>query len=536
MIECTTLLTVAQISHDVGRARLSVLDWLVIVGYMLGMLAIGWYYSSRSKTADDYLLGGRNMKPWAVGLSLFATLFSTISYLAWPGEMIRHGPMILASLVAYPVIAAVVGWLMIPFFMKLRVTSAYEILETRLGLSVRMLGCTFFLLMRLLWMAVIIYTTIANILVPLTGLDPAYTPYLCAVLGLITVAYSSAGGLPAVVTTDVIQTVILFGGAILTIAVIAGQMGGLTSWWPTHWPSHWQPPKFGYDPTARITFLSAFIATFTWYTCTAGSDQMAIQRYLATRDAPAARRMFIISLASGAAVMSFLTILGLALLAYYQANPLAMPPGQTLISHPDQLFPRFIVSGLPTGISGLVIAGLLAAAMSSLSSGISSSCSVITVDFIDRFRKTKESPTDHVRLAKYVSWCVGLTTIVMTFFVGAVKGNLLEIAFKVVNLLTAPLFGLFFMAMFVPWATAAGSLVGAVCGVGVVVAINYWEELTGAPGISFLWAMPLGLVAQIASGALISLFLGRPIPRLNPAMPLDSSESSGLVENAAPDL
>ena len=131
------------------------------------------------------------MRPWAVGLSLFATLLSTISYLAWPGEIIKYGPMILASILAYPFIALVVGWFFIPYFMKLNVTSAYEILEARLGLSVRMLGSFFFLAMRLMWMAVIIYATADKVLIPLTGLDASATPWVCAVMGAITVAYTN---------------------------------------------------------------------------------------------------------------------------------------------------------------------------------------------------------------------------------------------------------------------------------------------------------------------------------------------------------
>ncbi len=119
------------------------LDWFVIAAYAVGMLAVGWFYAKRTSTTDDYLLGGRNMSPWKVGLSLFASLLSTITYLAVPGEMIKYGPMVLAQLAALPLIAAVVGWLLIPAFMRLRVTSAYEILETRLGLSARLAGSFF---------------------------------------------------------------------------------------------------------------------------------------------------------------------------------------------------------------------------------------------------------------------------------------------------------------------------------------------------------------------------------------------------------
>ena len=209
-------------------------------------------------------------------------------------------------------------------------------------------------------------------------------------------------------------------------------------------------------------------------------------------------------------VALILSAVGMALLAYFRANPHLLPDGQTILSDSDTLFPRFIARGLPAGLSGLVVAGLLAAAMSSLSSGVNSSCSVITVDFIDRFRRGRTSEIDHVKLAKYVSVLVGAVVIVLSSGVGVVQGNLLAVAFKVVNLLTAPLFGLFFMAMFVRWATGPGTLVGGVFGLAVVIAVNYWEEITGTKGISFIWAMPLSFVIQIATGMLASLVpLGR---------------------------
>ena len=183
-------------------------DWSVILVYAVGILAIGWYYWRRTKTTEDYLLGGRKMRPLAVGLSFFAALFSTISYLAWPGELIKYGPMILSIVVAYPLVAIVVGRFMIPYIMKLRITSAYEILETRLGLSVRMLGSALFLLLRLLWMAVIIYATVSKVLVPLLALDPSAIPYLSIVMGVVPLVYTAMGGLRAGVVVDVLKSAI----------------------------------------------------------------------------------------------------------------------------------------------------------------------------------------------------------------------------------------------------------------------------------------------------------------------------------------
>lgn len=487
--------------------RPAAVDWTVVGLYFLGMLAVGWYYARRTKTSEDYLLGARRMRPVSVGLSMFATMVSTISYLTWPGEVIRYGPMVLFMYAAHPLTFLVVGWLIIPFIMRLRVTSAYEILETRLGLGVRMLGSLFFLSLRLLWMAVIIYTVTAKVLVPLLGLSPAAAPWVGLAIAAVTVAYTTMGGLRAVVLTDVVQTLVMLAGAVATLVVVTLAMGGVGQWWPAQWPAHWPEPEFGYDPTARITLVGVVLASFTWWVCTSGSDQMAIQRYLATRDAAAARRVLLTSLITDVVVGSFLSVLGLALLAYFASHPQYVPDGQQILTDADQLFPRFIVFGLPDGITGLVLAALLAAAMSSLSSGLNSTCSVITVDFLERFRRRGGPPPEaaRVRTVRLVSVAVGVAVVLLSLAVGGVRGNLLELAYKICNLLVAPLFGLFVMAMFVPWAKGWATMAGAFCGLAVVVAINYWEELTGTKGISFLWAMPLGLAALVAVASLLSL-------------------------------
>lgn len=151
------------------------LDWIVIAAYFAGMLGIGWFYSRQTKTTEDFFLGGRDMGAWMVGLSLFATLLSTASYIAFPGEAIRHGPMVvIGTVLSIPPILWVVGWFLIPKFMKLQVTSANELLEIRFGLSIRLLGTCFFLVLRLIWMAMIIYISVKAVLVPVLGLDAAW--------------------------------------------------------------------------------------------------------------------------------------------------------------------------------------------------------------------------------------------------------------------------------------------------------------------------------------------------------------------------
>lgn len=481
-----------------------ILDWLVLVGYAVGMLAIGKYYARTNKTTDDYMLGGRRMSPFAIGLSLFATLTSALSYLAVPGEMVKHGPMVMSQILVFPLIGIVVGWGLIPFVMRQQVTSAYEMLEQRFGLGVRLVGATMFLAMRMVWMATIIFATSDKVLAPMLGLGPKGTMLAAVVMCVITLIYTAEGGMRAVVVTDAVQSLIMLGGAAAVIVIISVDLGGVSAWWPHQWAAHWDTPHFGFDSTSRVTFLGASFAGFAWYVCTCGSDQMAIQRWLSTRDAGAARRSLFTTLGTEALVALLLGMVGLALVGYFTKHPGLFTEDASLVTGADRLFPRFVMVGLPAGMTGVIIAAVLAAAMSSLASGLNSTSLVITEDFIVRLRSSPLTETGQVRLARGLSAGIGVMVLLISLLIGRIEGNLVDLCFRAVNLLTAPLFVLFFMAMFVPWATPFGAVVAAAAGVGTAVGIGYGEAL-GLPTVSMMWIMPGSLFAGISAGCLASL-------------------------------
>ena len=488
------------------NVHLKPLDWIVLALYALGVLGAGWFYNRRNKTAEDFLVGGRNMSPWAVGFSFFVAVFSTLTYLARPGEMIRHGPLSLAGFAAVPLIFWIVGWHLIPVFMRLRITSGNELLERRLGLAVRQTGVSFYLGMRLLWMSLILYATVSKVIVPMTGARPEDAWWIGIVVAAITIVYTSMGGLKAIVAIDAAQSFLLFAGVLLSLALICWYVRDPIAWWPQEWSAGWAQPHWVSSASSERPILALFGSMLFWYVCTAGSDQMAIQRYAATRDVKAARTMFGVSLIAGCAIQILLCGLGLALYAYALANPAFLPPGKTALDAADDLFPRFIITVLPAGISGLIIAGLLAEAMNSLSSGVSATGTVVVTDLINRFRKTPSTSDGDMRMAKWVSVFLGIVVVLLSSVMAFVSGNLFEISQNVVTLFVAPLFGLFFMAIFVRFATSFGTLVGAAAGVATACAINYWRDVTGQyPPISFLWAIPVSLAVQIAVGCVASL-------------------------------
>jgi SSS family solute:Na+ symporter len=474
--------------------------------YAAGVLAIGWYYSRKNRSAEDYMLGARRMKPWTVGLSLFATLTSAVSYLVIPGEIIKHGPMLFSSVLIYPFIFLVVGWLLIPRILKFNIQSAYELLEIRFGLSVRMLSSMIFLMLRLLWMAFIIHLTAQKVIIPVMNWPPESALWVSILIGVITIIYSAMGGLRAVIVTDVMQTIILLGGAVAALITINLDLGGVAHWMPKSWEPHWAEPKFGLDSSARVTLAASCISYFTWYICTAGSDQMAVQRYLSTKDIKQARRSVAFTLLTDFIVLAFLIMLGLALLAYFRHHTHLLPGGTSPSDHADSLFPRFIMIGLPSGIRGLIISGLLAAAMSSLSSGLNSACLVVSRDFVARFRKTPAGESSQVRWAMVISFGIGAVVIILSLLFSKVKGNLVEVSYKTVNLLAGPLFVPFFMAFFVRRASTLGTFIGVLVSIATAVLMAFWPEEIGLKNMSFLWLVPGAFFMGVMTSYIVSFF------------------------------
>ena len=260
--------------------------------------------------------------------------------------------------------------------------------------------------------------------------------------------------------------------------------------------------EWGFDPSKRMTVGNILLMTLVWQVCTAGSDQMAIQRYLSTPDVATAKRSYRISLVTSCTIQLLLAVVGLVVMTYFLRYPQMLAPGTTVAGDADTLFPRFILIGLPAGITGLIAAGIMSAAMSSLSSGLNSSATVIYEDIINRNRKESNTSLKSLRHIKLIAVALGVVVALSSFLVAYVSGNLLDVVIKVVNLVVAPLFVLFFMALFVPWATSRGTVTGGLFSMLVAVLIAFAEIF----GITALWIMPVALVSGVVASMLFSWF------------------------------
>jgi len=499
------------------------LDWLdgvVLLLYVGFVIGIGLYYGRRQKSTDEYFVGNRAMNATLIGVSLFATLFSTISYLSSPGEYVASGPVYAIQVLAMPISFFLVGYLLIPFYMRRRVTSAYELLEDKLGLEVRLLASTLFVIMRLFWMALLLYMASGAILGALKW-GEEWLPWLVLATGSVAIFYASVGGLRAVVITDLFQCILLFGGGVLVITTVTINLEGF-GWFPTSWQEGWDTqPLFSWDPNIRLTVVGTVLTTVLWWVCTAGGDQTAIQRFMATGSPEAARRSFLTNCGMGVGVTVLLMLVGFSLLGYFQAHPERIPGGKTLEETADSLFPHYISIALPPGVAGLILAALFAAAMSSIDSGVNSITAVVMTDYFERFRKEPLSEKARVLLAKVLAITIGLAVITLgAYVIGNVPGSLIDKAQRIANLLVSPLFILVFMALCVPFATKWATIAGAMAGSAAAITVAFWEPLLDSfniepeflKEISWQWMQPCSLTAGLGvacAGSLLEPLLRR---------------------------
>jgi len=497
---------------------------LVVALYFIVVFVIGWYYSRRQRSKDDFLLGGRRMNPLASGVSIIVALVSLISYLAVVGETVKYGPvLIIASLLALPFVFLLVAHFLIPIFMKLPITSAYEILEKPLGPHVRLTGSVLFILIRLVWMALIVYLSAKTLTVMMNWGDEAILP-IVLVLGAATLVYSALGGFKAAVATGVVKFFLLFFGAVLTLAFISLRMRGVGAWIPTQWAAHWQPfTLFSFDPRVRITVIGMMIASICWWVCTAGSDQIAIQRYISTRNVRQARKAFLANNIADGILTIFLGAVGFAVLSFFQAFPHLAAEGRSITGDADFLFPHLIANILPHGAAGFLLAGVISTVLVSFGSGVNSTAAVVVTDFVERRKKergnagnpltecpgqaggeTNREAQTGLRASRYATVAIGVAVILLSTLMDRVPGNIVEMTNRSNGLFVAPLFNLFFMAIFWPRATPLGTILGSAVGFVAAFLIAFWQPLTGQPSPGFQWIIPASLVVSVVSSIVFS--------------------------------
>jgi SSS family solute:Na+ symporter len=491
--------------------QLNALDIAVVVGYMAAMSLIGLYFSRKLDSRTDFFLGGRGMHWILVGGSL--SLFSTISFMAVPGEMIRYGLGFFVAYLIVPFIVPVINRVVLPIIMSLPISSAYDYLDKRFDIRVTRVSEYAFVLKTLLWMGAIIYTASLAV-AQVTGWNIFF---IIAIIGIITTFYTSAGGLQSVIWTDFIQTMLFTGCALVIPLYVMYATGvGPFGWWESFSQAgRTEIVTFSLDPTVRITTVGNMASVFFYFVCVSSSDQMIVQRYLSTPSLQAARRSVWVYIVSNLASVVFLAICGLSLFAYYRYRS-TLPIDefqQQIAGTADRAMIQFVVQELPHGIAGLIVAGLLAAAMSGLSSGMNAISSVLITKiqpkktWIGFFQK----PLVVERLVGIVMGGLGILLAVgITLGMERSTWNLVELSGRVVNLFVGPLAILFFAGMLIKRSNAISVLIGFVASVLTSFYIGFSQQIFGVEQqLSFIWIIPVSFIVGFVVTAILSLLIGR---------------------------
>lgn len=465
-------------------------NYIVLFTYLAAMLAVGVFLAFRQKTAEQYFLAGRQM-PWlVVGMSMFASLTSAVTYMGVPARAYEENIGILFGVMVSPIVAPVIIFLFYPFYHRLKVTTSYEYILHRFGRGARFAVSSLFVLARLGWLATVIYAPALALSVA-TGIDIRLA--IC-LIGLLATVYTALGGLSAVLWTDVIQYIILVAGAIwVAFSLINNVEGGIEKIITTASQSgRLDVFNFKINPY-QMTAVAAAVAWFFVFLQDYGTDQITVQRLMAVKNYKGIAKAVIFNSISDVFIVSLLLFTGLGLLAYFQAFPEQLPANLSA----DKILPYYIMSKLPMGISGLIITAIFAAAMSSMDSGINSIATVITVDFIRPFRK-KVLPEQHdIKIARYLTFVLGLAATIAAFF-ASMLGHIVEVWGTVLGLFAGPILAIFLLGMLTKRANFIGWLCGAVIAIPAILWLKYEE-------VHWVYYFPISTVTSFAIGYLFSL-------------------------------
>jgi SSS family transporter len=430
------------------------LDWSVIALYFVAVAGISIFVSRKmGQTTGDFFLGGQKIPWWAAGLSIFGSKLSALTFIAIPAKAYATDWVYIINNVMIVAIAPIVTIFYLPYFRKLKLTSVYEYLQIRFNPKVKLLGSFTFVVFQLSRLGVVIYLP-ALVLSAVTGINI----FICIfVTTVITTAYSVSGGIEAVVWTEVMQVFVLLGGALASFFFITWHSeGGLHSLVTEAWKNgKLRLANEGWsvsEPVLWVVATGAFLTNLVTYT----SDQVVVQRYLTTPTEKEARRsIYTNALMVIPATLIFFGV-GTALWFFFRHQPAALNPHGRV----DDVFPWFISQQLPAGLSGLVIAGLFAATMSTISSSMNAIATVVTTDFYKLYKK-QASDRECLRFAKLFTVFLGVAgCLISVYLVYLHNASIWDQYLKIIGLFGGCLAGMFMAGIFFPSINSNGVLIG----------------------------------------------------------------------------
>ena len=485
--------------------KLHPLDLIIIAVYLLGTLAVGWWFSRRQRNIRDYFLSDNNAPWWALMGSIVATETSTVTFISVPafafaanaggvGGNFTFLQLVIGCLIGRLLIVV----LFIPLYFRGDLFTVYQVLDQRFGGRVKRTAASLFLITRSIADGIRLFLT-AIVLVALTGWND---PVSILIIGVVTIAYTYLGGMAAVIWTDAIQLVVYLVGAVVAALVLLGKIpGGWNAVVATGNEFHkFNLFDFTFDLSRSYTFWSGVIGGAFLTTATHGTDQLMVQRYLCAKNS---RQATLALLTSGVVIFAqfvLFLLIGVMLFVFYQ-KVAGLPP--EVAAQADRVFPHFIVTQLPTGLVGLVVAAIFAAAMSTLSSSLNSLAATAVTDFYRPLFAPDKSDRHYLNASRLLTAIWGVVQIVVAMIAIAMKGRGVDAVLAVASFTNGPVLGLFLLSALTRRVGPQGALVGVVTGIAGMVFV--WLQLN----ISWQWYVLIGSLLTFASGSLASVVLER---------------------------
>jgi SSS family transporter len=482
------------------------LDLGVIVAYLIGITWFGARFREGQATLKDYFLGGRAAPWWAIGFSIVSAETSTLTVIGTPALSFGGNFGFLQVVFGYLLARIIISALFLPAYFRGEMYTAYELMQIRFGPNIRKLTAGLFLVLRALAEGVRVFA-ISIVISIILGTGEMLSIVLIV---LLTLFYTFEGGMTAVIWTDVVQMFLYVGGAIVSLFVILGQIdpaglgaGLLGSW--SHVVSVAAPLHkftvfdFGLDNwlTKPYGFWAGVIGGCFLTTASHGTEQLMVQRLLASKTERESRLALFGSWAVILFQFTLFLIIGVCLFVYYQDRQLK-PPSVT-----DRIYPEFIWNHLPPGVAGLVIAAILAAAMSNLSAALNSLASTTVMDFFKPLTGARHDESHYLRLARWVTVLWGGVLFAIAL-VAQNWGSVLQAGLSIASILYGSLLGVFLLGLLTKSVGERSAMVGMTVGLGLMLYIKF-----GTP-VAWTWYVLIGTSVTFSVAYLLSLVWREP--------------------------
>ncbi len=464
-------------------------DFAIIAIYLVGITLFGLRFRKRQRSLRDYFLADRNIPWWAIALSIVAAETSTLTIISVPGLAYEGNLTFLQLVLGYLTGRVIISFILLPQYFRGELYTAYELIERRFGGKLRCLTAGLFLVTRAAAEGVRVYAVSIVVAIALgTGEITSI-----AIITALTLVYTFEGGLAAVIWTDVVQTAVYVGGTLVGLFTILHLVPG--GWPAIHSlaastgklrifdfaPSLWKP----------YTFWAGLIGGTFFTTASHGTDQLIVQRLLAARSQ---RQSVAALLSSGVAILfqfALFLLVGVMLFAFYRVP-------SSLFGKADRIYPTFIVSRLPHGISGLLIAAILAAAMSNLSAALNSLSSSSMVDFYLR-NKSAMDERRKIRLSRIATLFWALLLFALAVLSLHKVGHVVEVGLQIASIAYGALLGVFLLGVLTRGANQNGAILGMVCGFATELYLVFWTS------VAWTWYVAIGTVVTFRVGYAASL-------------------------------